>query len=355
MNKVNKVGGYRPNTTTHLRHCGLDPQSPKLSEVEGFPGQARDDKWHKADTHYKALGTLYVVATPIGNLEELSPRALRIMSEVDVIAAEDTRTTGLLLSRLLPDGGAKRPKLFSHHKFNEAATIDGLLKVLFEGKNVALLSDAGTPCISDPGHMLVNAAAKQGIEVVGVGGSCAAIMALSVSGFPAELFIFLGFLPRKAGERLAALERWSFTKTTLIFYESPKRIAVTLECFAEHFPETALCLCNDLTKKYERIYRGTPSEILEELQANPFSEKGEYTCVAHLPEHKTQETQEAQETQSLSLESLLVDVMIKQGCSLKDAMKIVSENSAKIAKNSTKAGISKKELYAASLHLKGLF
>jgi len=351
-------------------------------------------------------GTLYVVATPIGNLEEISLRAVRILSQVDVIAAEDTRTTGLMLSRLSANNmmdkektrveilenetkeanvsnKTKKPKLFSHHKFNEAASLGGLLNILLEGKNVALLSDAGTPCISDPGHMLVNAAAEQGIDVVGIGGSCAVTMALSVSGFPAEPFLFLGFIPRKDVERLAVLERWFLLNNvaTLIFYESPKRMTATIECFVKHFPETALCLCNDLTKKFERIYRGTPSEVLENLQANPFSEKGEYTCVAYMPEHKRQTNRTAvsvledfchlshksqeshslqslHESQNLSLESLLVDTMVKTGYSLKEAISFVSKNSAKysnVADFPKKNGITKKELYAASLRLKGLF
>jgi len=268
---------------------------------------------------------LYIVASPIGNIDEISPRALQILEEVDIIAAEDTRNTGLLLSRLGING-----KLTAYHKFNEKAKQASLLEKLQAGQSVALVSDAGTPCISDPGYLLVKAAAEEGIDVIGVSGPCAAISALSVSGFPAEPFTFLGFLPRKNGAILEIIPHGQ----TVIFYESPKRVAATMRLFAEHFPESSICLCNDLTKKFEKIYRGSPKEVLEELEANPHFEKGEYTCVVNMP------AKQLEADDSPCLESQLLDVMIKSGCSMKEAIKALDHP--------------KNEVYAASLRLKEL-
>jgi len=270
-------------------------------------------------------GTLYVVASPIGNLEELSPRALKVLGEADIIAAEDTRTTGHMLGKF----GIKA-KLVAYHKFNELARQNFILEKLKNGENIALVSDAGTPCISDPGYLLVRAAADEGFTVVGLSGSCAVTTAISVSGFPAEPFLFVGFLPRKDGAIIKTLSRDS---QTIVFYESPRRVISTVELLAEFMPEASLCLCNDLTKKYERIYRGKPSEVLEELQSNPHAEKGEYTCVLYFC--AIQQIEEA-----TSLESQLIDIMVKSNCSLKEAIKNLSATKPK------------NEIYAASLRLK---
>ena len=278
-------------------------------------------------------GTLYVVATPIGNMDEITPRALQVLSEADLIAAEDTRNTGLFLNRL--DISAK---LIAYHKFNEASRLDLLLGKLKSGQSIALVSDAGTPCISDPGYLLVKAAADEGVTVVGVSGPCAVITAISVSGFSAEPFLFLGFLPRKAGALVEAMDPLRFG-TTIVFYESPKRIAATVALLAANFPEASLCLCNDLTKKFERIYRGSASDVLEALQNNPYAEKGEYTCVVY----GLAAVPEEEETGRPSLESQLIDIIVKSGCSMKEAIKILSQNHQK------------KEVYAASLRLKEIF
>jgi len=285
-------------------------------------------------------GTLYIVATPIGNMEEMTPRALRILSEADVIAAEDTRNTGLMLSRL----GVDTAKLISYHKFNEAARQNLLLEKLMSGQNIALVSDAGTPCISDPGFLLVKAAAEAGITIVGVSGSCAVTTALSVSGFPSEPFLFVGFLPRKAGAIIETIMPLTHavqsSSLTLVFYESPKRIISTMELFTVHFPNLSLCLCNDLTKKFERTYRGSPEEVLEDLSNNPHAEKGEYTCIAYL------EKSQKPEIEALpSLESQLIDIVIKSNCTMKEAINILSAENEET---------SKKEIYAASLRLKEL-
>jgi len=268
---------------------------------------------------------LYVVASPIGNMDEITLRALQVLSEVDIVAAEDTRNTGLFLRRLNINA-----KLIAYHKFNEISKQDFLLEKLKAGESIALISDAGTPCISDPGYLLVKAAADAGVEVIGISGACAAILALSVSGFPAEPFLYLGFLPRKAGAIVEIMPDGH----TAVFYESPKRIASTMALMTEHFPDAQICLCNDLTKKFEKIYRGSPAEVLAELAANPHSEKGEYTCVASIP------PQLVQDENAPSIESQLIDVMVKTGCTVKEAIK--------------KLDYPKNKVYAASLRLKEL-
>ena len=277
-------------------------------------------------------GTLYITATPIGNLEDITPRALRILGSVSIIAAEDTRRS----RRLLSNFGIKTP-MFSCHKFNEGKRGDFFVSALLEGRDTALISDAGTPCISDPGHRLVRLAAEKKIPVVPVCGVSAVTAALSVSGFDASAFAFLGFLPRgnEAAKTLAG-------KTGVaVFYESPLRIEATLEMLETNFPEAEICLCNDISKKFERVYRGCASEILRELKENPNAKKGEYTCVTNLPEIVTKIEEEAP-----SIESLLTDIIIKQGCNLKEASRILHEKNPQLAK---------KEIYSAMLNLKNIF
>ena len=283
-------------------------------------------------------GTLYVVATPIGNAEDISARAKRILTEADIVAAEDTRTTQRLFTIL-----GIRNKTISNHKFNEKSQVDYLLSELEKGKNAALVSDAGTPCISDPGGIIVKAAAEHGIKVEGICGASAVITALSVCGFCFDSFAFFGFLPRTTGEIKKAIynARKSGVKVS-VFFESPKRIKKSLEVFINEAPEAALCLCNDLTKMFERIYRGTPQKILEELLANPSSEKGEYTLVAGLGEGREPALEKGP-----SPEALLIDYIVTSGASVKDAVKILAEKH--------RAHFSKKDFYSASLNLRALF
>jgi len=294
-------------------------------------------------------GKLYVVATPIGNLSDITPRAVQVLSDVDMIAAEDTRHSRALLSYL----GIRTPT-FSCHKFNEEKRGDFFTQALLSGKDVALISDAGTPCISDPGHRLVSLAADAGVEVVAVCGANAVAAALSVSGFDASRFVFLGFLPRTKKEQLEIFTgKWGnnppfSSAIPAVFYESPLRINKTLGWLAEVHPVASVCLCNDLTKKFERIYRGMPAEVLAELEENPSAKKGEYTCVISLPMAANIETSEEETKAILSLEAQLVDIMIKQNCTLKDAASLLHEGSPR------KQG-RKKAIYAATLKLKGLF
>jgi 16S rRNA (cytidine1402-2'-O)-methyltransferase len=283
---------------------------------------------------------LYVVATPIGNAEDISARAKRILSEADIVAAEDTRTTQKLLAIL-----DIRNKTVSNHKFNEKTKQDFLLSELENGKNVALVSDAGTPCISDPGGIIVKAAAEHGINIVGISGASAVITALSVCGFCFDSFAFFGFLPRSAGEIKKAIDkaRKSGVEAS-VFFESPKRIKRSLEVFINEVPEAALCLCNDLTKMFERVYRGTPQEILEELLANPSAEKGEYTLAACLSASAGPVSEKDQLPRAMLPEALLIDHVVKHGGSIKDAVKALAETQ--------RHNFSKKDFYSASLNLR---
>lgn len=280
-----------------------------------------------------------MVATPIGNLNDMTPRAVEILNEVDLIAAEDTRNTMKLLNHF----DIHTPQT-ANHKFNEHQAVDRLIRDLLDGKNIAVVSDAGTPCINDPGFVLVEAAAQAGITVIGVSGACAAVTAISASGLPSDTFHFMGFFPR---EKKDAIKITDFMKDTIkdlyVFYESPKRIKDTMSILAEEIPTARVALCNDLTKAHERIYRGTPSEVLGELLANPNSEKGEYALVVYYEPIAKENAPE----ESLSLEALLVNQIIKTGCTMKEAI-------ANLAADKTiEAG--KKEIYAASLNLKELF
>jgi 16S rRNA (cytidine1402-2'-O)-methyltransferase len=217
-------------------------------------------------------GTLYVVATPLGNLEDISLRALRVLREVSLIACEDTRRTRVLLTR--HDIHTATTSYFEHNKLRKGPYLLGLLA---DGKSVALVSDAGTPGISDPGFLLVREARAAGIPVVPVPGPSAVITALSAAGIPADRFVFDGFLPIKPGRRLNRLRALHDLETTLVLYESPHRIVATLEAIREVFGEAPLVIARELTKQFEEIVSATPSEHLARLAAAPI--RGEFTVV----------------------------------------------------------------------------
>jgi probable S-adenosylmethionine-dependent methyltransferase, YraL family len=284
-------------------------------------------------------GKLYIVATPIGNLEDVSARARRTLAECDIIAAEDTRNTQKLLSLLGIEGCT-----VSNHKFNERGQAESLVAELLAGKNVAVVSDAGTPCINDPGYALVDAAAKTGIVVIGVCGPSAVITALSVSGFGFDSFAFYGFFPREKGEAARLAEKIKNSQIPVsVCFESPLRIKKTLQFIADEFADAELCLCNDLTKLYERIYRGSPGHVLAELEGNPSFDKGEYTLVIR---YEQAAAKVAEREDDPSCEALLLDYAVKHGGTAKDAVSaLLKEGRGKYTKN---------ELYAASLNLKGL-
>ena len=203
-------------------------------------------------------GTLYLVATPIGNLEDITLRALRTLKECDVVAAEDTRRTGALLKHF----GISKPML-SYFQFNEAKRGVELLERLRRGEKIALVTDAGSPGISDPGERVVRAARAAGLRVESVPGPCALVSALTASGLPAEEFHFVGFLGHKSGQRKRQLEELKGITGTLILYESPYRVEKLLGELNEVFPQRQVVLARELTKKFEEYLRGTPAELVE--------------------------------------------------------------------------------------------
>jgi 16S rRNA (cytidine1402-2'-O)-methyltransferase len=216
--------------------------------------------------------TLYLVATPIGNLEDITLRALRTLRECDVIAAEDTRRTGQLLNYF----GISKP-LLSYFRFNEAKRSEAILHRLARGEKIALVSDAGTPAISDPGERVVKAAVAAGFRVEPVPGACALIAALIASGLATEEFHFIGFLPVKSGQRRKKLESLRDTPGTLAFYESPYRIEKLLVELNELFPTATIVLARELTKKFEEFLRGAPADLLEIAKTR--SLKGEFVVL----------------------------------------------------------------------------
>lgn len=289
-------------------------------------------------------GKLYVVATPIGNLSDFSERAIETLKSVDLIAAEDTRNTIKLLTHF----DIHTPQT-ANHKFNERQAVDRLVKEILDGKSIAVVSDAGTPCINDPGFILVEACAEAGIDVVGIPGCCAAATVVSVSGLPSDSFLFMGFFPREKRDAEKLFDYIGNNKTELyIFYESPKRIIDSMELIAGAFPDSRIALCNDLTKTFERIYRGTPAEVLSDLKTNPNAEKGEYALAMYV-----EAVEKAEDENALSLEAMLTDVCVKRGCTLKEAIALLSTD--KSVSPTGKIPASKKELYQASLNLKELF
>lgn len=283
------------------------------------------------------MGNLYVVATPIGNLGDISSNALEILSKVDIIACEDTRVSINLLRHY-----DIKTKLISYHKFNEKSKSLDLILNLQKGLNIALISDAGCPCISDPGSILVAECLKNNINVYAIPGASAVNTALMVSGFSLTSFAFYGFLERenkKMREQLNTIKKDS--TSVFVIYESPKRILKTLTILSEELNNPEICLCNDLTKKFEKKYYGLTNEVIEELKLNVNYELGEYVIVVNKHDIKKNDS-----TNQLAIEALIVDEMVKNPTlTLKDVVKVVSE----------KYHYSKNIVYDASLNLKNFF
>lgn len=218
-------------------------------------------------------GALYVVATPIGNFEDITLRALRVLSGVDMVAAEDTRHTALLFSRYQISSA-----LVSYHDHNEAERAPQFIQKLLDGASIALVSDAGTPSVSDPGYRLICAAIQAGVKIIPIPGVSAAIAALSVSGLPTDAFFFLGFPPKKQVRRMAFLKDIENESRTLIFYESPKRILSFMNDVLAVLGDRSGVVCREMTKRYEEFIRGPISGILVEL-SDRREIKGECTLV----------------------------------------------------------------------------
>lgn len=216
-------------------------------------------------------GVLYIVSTPIGNLEDITLRAIKVLGGVDLIAAEDTRKTKFLLDHLK----IAKP-LLSYFSYNEARRTPDLIGKLTDGKSVALVTDAGTPGISDPAYALIKAALDAGLKVVPIPGASAVLPALIVSGLPTDRFVFEGFLPVKKGRR-TKLEELRSEPRTIVIYESPFRIVKTVEEIQKCFGDRRIAVARELTKKFEEVIRGTTSAVLEELKRK--APRGEYVLV----------------------------------------------------------------------------
>jgi len=233
-------------------------------------------------------GKLYVVATPIGNLEDMPPRAVRVLKEVDLIAAEDTRHTGHLLTRF-----EIRKPLVSYHQFSEAKRTAEFLEKFAQGQSIALVSDAGLPGVSDPGERLIRAAVTAGVAVEVVPGPSAPLLALAGSGFPMVPFYFGGFLPVKSGQRRKELIAAAARECTSIYFESPYRIVRMLEDAVAEIPQARLCLARELTKKFEEYRRGAAAELLAHFQVN--EPRGEFCLVVAAANAKAIKTERSAE------------------------------------------------------------
>lgn len=282
------------------------------------------------------MPTLYVVGTPIGNLGDMTPRAVEVLRSVALIAAEDTRVTRKLTNHF----GIDTP-LTSCHQHNEADKGEALAqRMLEEDIDLALTTDAGTPCISDPGYGLVQAAVKRGIPVVAIPGCCAAVCALSISGMDTREFAFYGFLPREKKALREKLLAMAAGVPVAVVHESPFRVIELMETVAETLPGTMASVSCDLTKLHELTLRGSAAEVLAALRANPKTEKGEYCLV--LDFHGVELPSAPAPAAEVSLEARLVEAML-QGNELRQAQAVLVE-----------AGEKKNAVKAATLRLKKL-
>ena len=278
------------------------------------------------------MGTLYVVATPIGNLGDMTTRSIETLREVDLILVEDTRQTIKLLSVF-----DIKTKMLSYHKFNEKSRCQEIIDKLLSGQNIALVSDAGTPCISDPGFIIVKEARENKIPVMGIPGSSAVVNALAISGLETNSFTFYGFLPidnSKQKKEIQLIKELPIN--TIVFYESPKRIVKFIEKLKTYFPDSLVFIASDMTKKFERSFYGKIEEVYEIIANDSKIEKGEYVVILQKESFKKEE-------KSLCLEAVIIDEMIKSKCSSKEAIKNLSEKNYK-----------KNDLYEASLNLKNI-
>ena len=274
-------------------------------------------------------GVLYLCATPIGNLEDITRRSLRILQEADLIAAEDTRHTRHLLSFY----GIKRP-LTSYHRHSREKKTDELIQLLQAGKSIALVTDAGSPGVSDPGEELVRRAVEAGIRVVAVPGPSALIAALTVSGFDTRRFVFEGFLPRSRGERIRRLEELAGEPRTIVCFEAPHRLLDTLEAMLQIWGERRVVVARELTKKFEDLVRGGLEQVLEHFRQH--LPKGEITLVVEGQPRKLRG--EVSSDPNDQMEALAeVAEMVRQGLTPREAIK----------RTAVSRGLVKRELYRA--------
>ena len=274
-------------------------------------------------------GILYVIATPIGNLQDISFRAKQILQEVDLILAEDTRHSKILLEHL----HIKTP-MQSYHEFNEHTAIPDLLTLLKRGSRLALISDAGTPLLCDPGYPLIKAAHEHDIKLVPIPGPGAVLSALSISGMAADKFVFEGFLSGKSATRRKRLQELTRDTRTLVFYEAPHRILNFLQEIRDIFgADRLVCVCRELTKKFETIYRDSCGKVLEILASDPMQQKGEFVVIL-----AGAAMEQAQEPGAVRR---IVEILLKHGIPVKQASSIAAEIT----------GARKNELYELALQL----
>lgn len=278
------------------------------------------------------MGKLYVVATPIGNLNDLSKRAIETLKNSDLILVEDTRQTIKLLNHF-----DIKTKMISYHKFNETKRTNEIINDLKAGKTISLVSDAGTPCISDPGYILVKEARENNIEVIGIPGPSAVITALSIGGLDTTNFSFYGFVPteNKLKKELFEELKNSNIKTKVV-YESPKRIIKFLEELKNEIPDAIVSVCSELTKIHESCIYGNVLDVYNKMVNDEASNKGEYVILIY-------NEKEIKKENEISLEALIINTVIENNCTIKDAIDIVNKNNK---------DISKKDIYNASLNLK---
>lgn len=273
-------------------------------------------------------GTLYIVATPIGNLEDMTFRAVNTLKDVDLIAAEDTRHSRKLLTHF----GITTP-LTSYYDHNQALKGEQIIAALLQNKQVALITDAGTPCISDPGYLLVRDALAAGIKVVPIPGACAAVAALAMAGLPTDSFTFAGFPPNKEGKRRTFLAALASAHGTVVLYEAPHRVAATLADIAAVLGERRVVVARELTKRFEEALHGTAGQVRELVQDG--RERGEVVLLIAPADEQSQ-----QDTGSLPKEQL--QQALQQGHSVKEAAALVAAST----------GLPRRELYAQALLLK---
>lgn len=276
-------------------------------------------------------GKLYLCATPIGNLEDITLRVLRILQEVDLIAAEDTRNSIKLLNHF----DIKTP-MTSYHEFNKIEKAHQLVEKLQEGMNIALITDAGTPGISDPGEELVRIAYEAGIEVTSLPGAAACVTALTLSGLSTRRFAFEAFLPKDKKERKRILEELKKETRTIILYEAPHHLVKTLEELKMNLGNRPITLCRELTKKYEEVHRTTIEEVLEYYKDR--EPRGEYVLVLGGKTKEEVEEERKKEWETLSIEEHM-QLYEEKGVSHKEAMKLVAKD----------RGVSKRDIYQALL------
>lgn len=276
-------------------------------------------------------GMLYLCATPIGNLEDITYRVLRILKEADLIAAEDTRNSIKLLNHF----EIKTP-MTSYHEYNKYEKGRYLIEQMQEGKNIALITDAGTPGISDPGEELVAMCYEAGIPVTSLPGPAACITALTISGLPTRRFAFEAFLPSDKKERAVILEELKRETRTIILYEAPHRLVKTLEELSENLGDRKIALCRELTKKHETVFRGSLLEAVSWYKENP--PKGECVMVLEGRSREEMEQEARQQWEDMPLEAHMEHYM-SQGIDKKEAMKLVAKD----------RGISKRDVYQALL------